>query len=137
MRNARVQRTILSVSHNKGVLATRNMVLESQGWRVETTLENITALLWFVSQDFDAAVLGDSIPPKQRVALARAMKSLKPRIPIVMLYRTGDGVTNAENADCFVNSLDNPSNLIRCLRQSFENRRPEGTEASDQSRLSR
>lgn len=120
MKKARSAHKILSVSRNERVLATRNMVLEAQGWQVATTMDDNAALGLLRRQAFAAVVLGDSIPAAERLALAQAMKALKPGVPIVMLYRTGDGTNYSKSAEHFVNSLDNPSTLIGCVRQCLE-----------------
>ena len=119
--------TILSVSGNETLLRSRQMVLESVGWHVVTTTHAVEGLLWLANRDFDAIVLGHSIPPPERISLAQKMKAIRPNVPIVMVCLHGDNAFSSKVADARVGSLDGPVVLINAIRRV--------TQRADEDRL--
>ncbi len=106
---------ILSVSRDAMLLASRNAVLRSAGYVVETTMQDDQALEILKRGGIDGVVLGDSIKPDQRNALARAIKELAPKVPILVLKISGEDAP-PEAAAC-MDSLDGPEVLLQKLSQ--------------------
>lgn len=108
---------ILSVSRDERLLRTRQLVLESAGWQVETTTDDMDALRWLGERNFHVVVIGHSIPYAERVCLAQKIKIIRPDVPIVMMCMQGDNAFSKEFADARVGSLDGPAMLINAIRR--------------------
>jgi DNA-binding response OmpR family regulator len=108
---------ILSVSRDGRLLRLRQMVLESAGWRVVTMTDCEGAITSLKDQNFDAVVLGHSIPPAERISLAQRMKAIRSNVPIVMVCVHGDNTFSTKIADARVGSLDGPIVLINAIRR--------------------
>lgn len=117
---------ILSVSRDERLLHSRQMVLESAGWHVVTTMDTMDALRWLAEQDFHVVVMGHSIPAAERVSLAQKMKLIKPDVPIVMICIQGDDAFRREFADARVGSLDGPVVLINAIRRLTQRAEKQG-----------
>ena len=114
---------ILSIGGNERLLLTRNLVLESEGWSVVATTKHDDAMGLFSRQDFDAVVLGHSIPAKERTQLAQQMKSLRADIPVIMVCVQGDSAFSSKIADARVGSLDGPGVLIGAVRRLVDRKK--------------
>ena len=111
--------TVLTVSRDAVLLASRNAVLRQAGYKVVTTMKNDEALVLVRDHNPDAVVLGDSIALYERNQLAGAIKALNPRTQVLVITLSGESVPEA----CMtMNSLDGPelllSKLAECLRGS-------------------
>jgi DNA-binding response OmpR family regulator len=81
---------ILSTSHNTAVLRVRNMLIEQAGYSVITSKDGEVVRKLAREHQFDAAVLGDSIPVILREILARDLKQIKPELPLIIIFRPGE-----------------------------------------------
>jgi DNA-binding response OmpR family regulator len=108
--------TILSVSRDAGLLASRNAVLRQAGYGVLTTMDDDEALALARDGNPDAVVLGDSIALEKRNYLASAIKALNPRIHVLVIRLSGEPVPE----DCLtMNSLDGPHVLLTKLSDAL------------------
>lgn len=82
------RKRVLSTSRDSAVLTTRNLLIQSAGYDVLTTRDPETFLRLVHEENFDAVVIGDSIPLDARADLARRVRFEKPDLPIVVFVRT-------------------------------------------------
>lgn len=79
---------ILSISYDRSLLWTRQLLLEQLGYEV-VSAEGF-AQAWDAADDrsnhFDLIILGHSIPPKDKIAIVQHMRA-KSRAPILALLR--------------------------------------------------
>jgi DNA-binding NtrC family response regulator len=113
-----VAKRILSTSWNPAILKERNWVIESAGYDVVTTRESRMFLRLAEKQNFDAALIGDSIPIDLRAQLAKEAKQLNPTLPLVIICRQGEESRVRAYAQVVVKSTDKPELLIRAIRSA-------------------
>lgn len=116
---AGLAKVILSVSHDVSVLETRNAVLRTAGFTVETTTSAAEAIKILQRTRIDAVVLGDSIPWEERNALVHAVRQIKSDVPVVALRRDNEPLI--AEAEC-MGSLDGPESLIAKVRAAVSSR---------------
>lgn len=78
---------ILSVSYSQLLLRTRQMLLESKGHQVVSSLGFTRSLNYCKRKKFDLFILGHSIPPSEKRALISAFREQN-RVPIISLRRS-------------------------------------------------
>src|SRR3954471_21287555 len=106
---------ILSISSDAIVFQTRNRILEFAGFEVVGCFQGLGALSRFNDEPVDPVIIGHSVDAEIRLQLLRAMKQARPRVPVVMIYETGDFGEDAAEADASLESLDSPEHLIRTV----------------------
>lgn len=79
------QRLILCVDDEPVGLLVRKMLLERAGYRVVTALNGPAGLEIFAREPVEAVVLDFSMPGMTGGEVASSMRTVKPRIPILML----------------------------------------------------
>lgn len=113
---------ILSVGHDTRVLETQTAVLESAGWDVVSTMDDVEALSLAASQNADVALLADSIDPSERVFLGQTLKKMDPSLLVVMIDNDSGAGLPPGCADVFVESLSDPKILIHAIRRLLNTR---------------
>ena len=103
---------ILSISSDAIVLDTRNQVLNFAGFDVVGCFRATGALEMFRNDSFDAVILGDSMPSDVGLTVLRGLKSLNPKVPVIVVYHPGELNENVQHADAVCGSLDGPERLI-------------------------
>ena len=108
---------ILSVSYYEPGLETRKHVLAQAGFEVinTTRVEEATALCQ--REDYDAAVLGDSIPLPVRMQLAADLRGHCPNMPVVLMTRPGEDC-RGDGHYC-TGSLDGPAALLATIQRAI------------------
>jgi len=106
------QHEILCVGQQRNLLAVRDTVLRTEGYRVIEAYSADEALRIFASTDVDIVVICHSIPAQSRRRLVTAMKELRPLTPVVALHEAFDYITEA---DLSVDQLSGPEILLEGL----------------------
>jgi CheY-like chemotaxis protein len=106
------QTIVLAVGTDPSLLKTRNLVLQSAGYTVESASSVKEAVDRFQSGDFDLVLLCHSVPRKDRdrlTSLIRASGSLTPIVSIA---------GNLGECDAFATATleDGPSNFLARIR---------------------
>ena len=83
-------KTIISSGHNVALLRARNALIQQAGYAVVTSKEAAVVLEMVQTHDFAAAVLCNSIPLHLRTTLARDLKTLRPDLPLIVIYTDGE-----------------------------------------------
>jgi DNA-binding response OmpR family regulator len=86
---------ILSVSYDESLLATRQMLLQKQGYSVTSALGFTAATEHCKNGGFDLFILGHSIPFEDKVHLMEAFRS-KCSAPILSLDRHGEDQVSSD-----------------------------------------
>ena len=109
---------ILSVSYDKSLLSTREMVLRSRGHAVVSAFGFTEALKHCEnSGKFDLFILGHSIPQFDKEALISAFRA-KCNAPVVALTKVGERIASADF------SLEpDPEELLRLVQRLTTSRR--------------
>jgi DNA-binding NtrC family response regulator len=84
-----MSKQILSVSYDHVLLATREMLLEHQGYEITSALGFTEAIEQCQKSHFDLFILGHSIPNKDKLHLIKTFRENCPA-PIVSLQRIGE-----------------------------------------------
>jgi len=106
-----MNKRILSVSYDPSLLATRQMVLETQGYTVTSALGFAEAMGKCKTASFDLFILGHSIPANDKRELMRTFKEHCPA-PILSLDRVNEARVQAD----FHASPDEPAKLLRTVK---------------------
>ena len=106
-----MRKRILSVSYDGNLLATRRMLLETQGYDVASALGFTDAIAQCKTAGFDLFILGHSIPLTDKRELIRTFQENCPA-PILSLERYGEKRVHAD----FYASPDQPEDLLRSVR---------------------
>jgi DNA-binding response OmpR family regulator len=103
---------ILSVSHDKSLAATREMLFSSAGFHVSSALTAGQAIQLCATEEFALVVIGHSMPPEERKWL---LKELRDRCtaPVLALRRLGEQPLTG--ADYILDSTENPALLLEAV----------------------
>jgi DNA-binding NtrC family response regulator len=104
--------SILSISYDPSLAATREMLFTRAGFRVfsVSTVEQATQLC--AAESFDLIVIGHSIPIAQRQLLIKEIRS-RCGTPVLALYRRGE--LPLTGADYAFDSMENPPLLLETV----------------------
>src|ERR1700748_1837071 len=78
-------RVILSVDDEPGILASRQLILEREGYHVLSATDGERALRMFAQEPIDLVLLDYVMPGLDGGTVAEEMKSQNPRVPIVLI----------------------------------------------------
>ena len=106
------QLEVLCIGHQRQLLALRNTILRSEGYRVIETYTVEVALEIFYSTNVDIVVICHSIPIQSSKRLVRAMKQARPLTPVIALHEAYDLITEA---DLSVDHLAGPEALLEAI----------------------
>jgi CheY-like chemotaxis protein len=103
---------VLSIGFDQALLKTRNLVLQSSGYVVESALSLKEAIDRFQSGDFDLVLLCHSVPRKDRDRLTAFFRLSGSHTPIVSI------AGNLGECDAFANATleDGPNKFLAGIR---------------------
>jgi CheY-like chemotaxis protein len=106
------QTIVLAVGRDPSLLKTRNLVLQSAGYMVESASSVKEAVDRFQSGDFDLVLLCHSVPRKDRDRLTSLIRTSGSLTPIVSI------AGNLGECDAFATATleDGPSNFLARIR---------------------
>ena len=110
-----MSKSILSVSYDASLLATRRMLLEQRGFHVTSALGFTQAIAHCGRPDFDLFILGHSIPVSDKLELIRTFRQ-NCAAPILSLERHGE----EKVAGDFHASPDEPEEFLATVEQILE-----------------
>ena len=107
-------RRILSISDNPGLLLTRNNMLAVAGYSVASPRHSEAAGPLFAAENFDAVLIGDSVPARTRARIIKELRSIRKHTPILYVY--ADAKHRREPAaDASVDVTGDPEVLLKAL----------------------
>ena len=107
--------TILSLSRDVALLASRNAVLRQAGYNVVTTTKDDEAFAILRENSVDAVVLGDSFAPIERNRFVCAIQAINPKTQVLVIKLSSE---SAPEGCISMDSLDGPETLLAKLRQA-------------------
>jgi CheY-like chemotaxis protein len=106
------QFVVLCVGQHQQLLAIRDTVLRTEGYRVIEAHTTDEALYIFNSTDVDIVVICHSIPIQSRKRLVLAMKEARPLTPVIALHEAYDLIAEADES---VDQLAGPEALLESM----------------------
>jgi DNA-binding response OmpR family regulator len=85
---------ILSISYDKALLHTRELMLAHEGFEVESAVGFSAALHACKKGKFDLMIMGHSIPPEDKAAIIEQLRAVC-ETPILALRRPNEAPVNA------------------------------------------
>jgi CheY-like chemotaxis protein len=108
---------ILSVDDEPGILATRQAILECEGYAVLSAADGDQALSFFTAHQIDLVLLDYLMPGTDGGVVCREMKKVKPDVPVIMVSANlVDGET-MKRVDHFISKGESPRMLLETVRQ--------------------
>jgi CheY-like chemotaxis protein len=108
---------ILSVDDEPGILVSRQLILEGEGYRVLSAADGEQALRMFAARPVDLVLLDYVMPGMNGGAVAREIKKHNPRVPVVIVSASPVEETSLGCVDCFLNKGAGPALLLEKIRQ--------------------
>lgn len=103
---------VLAVSYDETLLRTRQLVLESAGYKTQTAVALRSALKKIGEHPTDALILCHSIQRDDKQQLIAEFRKRNPKAIVIALSRAGE--KNVQNVDGYVSPAD-PEELIRSV----------------------
>lgn len=116
------QNVILCVGHDQRVLETQKALLESAGWDVVVTTDDVEAILLVASRRADLVLLGDSIDLTERLFMCQTLKKMNASLMLVLLERDRGEIAHSAGADAILESLSAPSILLKTINNLLDDR---------------
>jgi DNA-binding NtrC family response regulator len=105
----------LSLSSERALSTTRNLVLRSAGHFVHVVATAAEALASLEAERFDVALIGHSIGPEQQRALTREIKRRWPELPVIAIPSLDAG--RIAEADRSLEALSDPRVLLGYIEE--------------------
>ena len=113
----KLQKNILTISHDHQLQDARALVLERANYGVVKSISVEDALQQFASVHFDLVLICHSIPEASRVEIAATMKSSRPQIPVLLLYNHFD--RSVALVDAALMNVGRPESLLSIVDLLF------------------
>lgn len=111
-------RTILSVDDEPGILVSRQLILESEGFEVLSAVDGEQALRMFARQPVDLVLLDYVMPGIDGGVVAKAIKNHNPAVPVVIVSASPvEDMQSLGCVDCFISKGDGPALLLAKIKQ--------------------
>ena len=111
-------RVILSVDDEPGILASRRLILEKEGYEVLSASDGEQALRLFAEQPVDLVVLDYVMPGMDGGMVAQEIKTHNPRVPVVIV--SASPVIEERSlacVNCFMSKGEGPAVLLAKIKQ--------------------
>lgn len=112
-----VAHTILVVGADRSLIASRKLLLEGDGYKVETATGDHDAMRQLAGQRFDMVVLGPSIPPDGYATLEDRVRHDHPTTFIVKIQQNASH--RGDSPDAFVEH-GMPADLLNAIARLFD-----------------
>ena len=110
-------RLILSVDDEPGILASRQLILENEGYEVLSATDGEQALRMFAGQPVDLVLLDYVMPGMDGGAVAKEIKNHNPQVPIVLVTASPVEEQTLGCVDCFISKGEGPALLLVKIKQ--------------------
>lgn len=107
----RPRNVILCVDDEENPLLLRKLVLQKAGYEVVTANSAKQALEVLGSRKVDLVLSDQLMPGTTGTELAQRVKSIHPRLPVVIVSGVNEMPADASNADLFISKLEGPAFL--------------------------
>ena len=104
-------KSILTISRDQPLQSTRTLILEGAGYSVSAALNDEAAVAFVAApNNLGLVLMCHSVPESSRVLLVNKIKSLNPKLPILMLYNGYDPTLS--KVDGSLHSLETPEAML-------------------------
>lgn len=110
-------RVILSVDDEPGILVSRRLILENEGYEVLSASDGEQALRMFAEQPVDLVLLDYVMPGIDGGVVAKEIRNHNPRVPIVFITASPVNEQSLGCVDCFISKGDGPELLLTKIKQ--------------------
>lgn len=111
-------RVILSVDDEPGILASRRLILEKEGYEVLSASDGEQALRMFAEQPVDLVLLDYVMPGMDGGMVAQKIKNHHPGVPVVIV--SASPVVEERSlacVNCFMSKGEGPAVLLAKIKQ--------------------
>jgi CheY-like chemotaxis protein len=108
---------LLSVDDEPAILATRQAILECEGYTVLSAADGDQALSFFIANQVDLVLLDYVMPGMDGGAVCREMKKAKPDVPVIMVSANLVDGDTLERFDHFISKGESPRILLEKVRE--------------------
>ena len=111
-------RLILSVDDEPGILVSRQLILESEGYEVLSAADGEEALRMFAGQPVDLVLLDYVMPGMNGGVVAQKIKNDNPRVPVIIV--SASPVIEERSlgcVDCFISKGEGPAVLLAKIKE--------------------
>ncbi|HKD82521.1 MAG TPA: hypothetical protein VKH81_22720 [Candidatus Angelobacter sp.] len=113
-----MKKHILSISYDKPLLVTRQLLLERAGYAVISAFGFAEAMeACSADHDYDLILMGHSMPQKDKVILLLALRAVC-SAPLLSILRHGQAPI--PQASFYVNAQDGPAVLLEAVKAALE-----------------
>jgi DNA-binding response OmpR family regulator len=120
---------ILMVDDDEHICRVMSLILEGEGFEVETAFTGQNAIKKSKAKVYDAAILDIRLPDMEGTKVLKTMREISPKMVKIMLT----GYPNLQNAidslnfgaDAYLMKPPNPEEVINSLRQKLQKRKEE------------
>jgi CheY-like chemotaxis protein len=113
-------RRILSVDDEHGILYTRQLLLEAEGYEVLSAADGEQALILFESNVVDLVLLDYLMPGLDGGVVAQEMKRRRPHVPIIIVSASPILEDGHTCANCIVRKGFGPKPLLDKMKQLLD-----------------
>ena len=100
-----------------GILATRQAILECEGYAVLSAADGDQAFVLLSSHSIDLVLLDYVMPGMNGGAVCREMKKVKPHVPVIMVSANLVDGDTLKRVDHFISKGDSPRLLLEKVRE--------------------
>jgi CheY-like chemotaxis protein len=115
---------ILCVDDEPNSLILRKLVLEKAGYRVLTAESLARALEVLSSSQVDLVLSDQLMPGGTGTELARQVKTLFPKLPVIVISGVNELPSDAANADLFISKTEGPAAMCQNIASLLEKNLP-------------
>ncbi len=111
-------RLILSVDDEPGILVSRQLILESEGYEVLSAADGEQALQMFAERPVDLVLLDYVMPGMNGGVVAQEIKNGNPRVPVIIV--SASPVVEERSlgcVDCFISKGEGPAVLLAKIKE--------------------
>jgi DNA-binding response OmpR family regulator len=108
---------ILNVSHDEWLLTSRELVLCSVGYAVESTSSIEDALMRFRARHFHVVLIGHSVSERDRRHFISLIRKHNPSVPVVFVSDEGEPIDDP-SAD--ITTVNHPERLLQSVSLALQ-----------------
>jgi DNA-binding NtrC family response regulator len=112
MPNTPFRRFVLNVSYDQSLLNTRELILRSDGYGVESTCSIEDALMRFRARRFHCVLIGHSVWERDREKFISLIRQHNPSVPVVFVANEGEPIDDP-SAD--ITTVNDPERLLKSV----------------------
>ena len=114
--NTFIQRLILNVCYDQSLLDTRELLLRSVGYAVESTSSIEDALVRFRARHFHAVLIGYTVSERDRKHFVSLIRQHNPSVPVVFVSNQNEPIDDP-SAD--ITTANDPERLLQSVSVAF------------------